>query len=57
MYAFITKDFKVNNQRVGKGEKVAILPVVGIERVDLVEIVGVNFKFKTTQSLANKLIS
>ena len=57
MIATVTRNFKTaKGIRVVKGEQVWVLPVIGLnEKLDVVEIVGENFKMRTLQSLANKL--
>lgn len=56
MISIVTRNFKTKGTRVTKGEKVWVLPVIGTdERLNVVEIVGKNFKMRTLESIANKL--
>ena len=57
MKAIVTKNFKTSKKvRVTKGTLVTILPLIGVTgRVDLVQIIGDNFKMNTLKSLAINL--
>ena len=57
MKAIVTRNFKTSEGiRIKEGSKITILPLVGVtNRVDLVQVIGSNFKMNTVRSVINNL--
>ena len=57
MKAIVTRNFKTaKGIRITEGSEITILPLVGVtNRVDLVQVIGSNFKMNTVRSIINNL--
>ena len=57
MKAIVTRNFKTSEGiRITEGSEITILPLVGVtNRVDLVQVIGSNFKMNTVRSIIKNM--